>query len=678
MIFLVPQKVWMLVTPPYCSSHPKSLKKGGRSPTLQEEQYDSSSPDLYLSSSNNTQFLINQIKFLQKQLAAKQSPEREPRANSWPPPSAITSCRSGKAPPPSPSHQLCSPPNPQRDSRNDSHRRHQRECCSNSRKREHRSRHSHRSRSCSHHKERSSRRNRSPSEASSLSSRSASSVSACFSPCAPSSLHSSPHPGPLGMNYPQSTDSQPIAKVAPLGQTLTPQIHTPREASRDPLDKLYYLPVGARCHPGSAPELVTIEWGCHKYYDFFLHSDFPMAIKPTGLSQLKYYRDFLESCTQTPPVETEVSASALFLASQPLFQSPLFEEQGITLSIQPPMLISTGPFAYIRDDLLPLITKWLKPAPSELKFDFLAHLPIDSKIKSSLAEKRNPSFPPLPWQISCDSDPLLAFLHTPLPLKTTDMVKGEEEVILFVEPHLDTLTRYADFRHQCLVELTNFLILDCVSTAAKKISRDTTVGPMRPVLGGLSGALGALRLAAQLRLKHLLKTTLFLHLKLRQEALQMQRSSSFRTFLMDAEPIIDSRLLPQEATAIILDTFRDEAINTEKLTVSKSLSHNPKFPSKCKSEKQGKGRKSSFKNSQHNSAKKHTSQALQASTSHSFRSDSKQQSNRGITFKPSPYKNYRYSSSTYQQHNGAKKWNPRVLTVLEKKIALPLPISVLH
>ena len=71
-----------------------------------------------------------------------------------------------------------------------------------------------------------------------------------------------------------------------------------------------------------------------------------MAIKPAGLFQLKYYRDFLESCTQTSPLETEASTSALFLASQPLFQNPFFEEQGITLSVQPPTLISTSPFAW--------------------------------------------------------------------------------------------------------------------------------------------------------------------------------------------------------------------------------------------------------------------------------------------------------------------------------------------
>ena len=75
------------------------------------------------------------------------------------------------------------------------------------------------------------------------------------------------------MNHPQLTDLQPLVRAAPPDQTLTPQVHTPREASTDPLDKLNYLPVRARCHPGSAPELLTIEWGGQNYYDFFLHSD---------------------------------------------------------------------------------------------------------------------------------------------------------------------------------------------------------------------------------------------------------------------------------------------------------------------------------------------------------------------------------------------------------------------
>ena len=176
---------------------------------------------------------------------------------------------------------------------------------------------------------------------------------------------------------------QPVNRASPTGQTSAPQAQVTREPSTDPLDEIYYLPVGSRCHPGSSADLVTIEWGGQKYYDFLLHSDFPMAVKPTGLTQLKYYRDFLESCTQTLPLDTEASTSALFLASQPLFQSPLFEEQGITLSIQPPLLFSSVPFTYIKDKLLPLTSKWIKPAPSELKFDFHNQLPVDAKIRAA-------------------------------------------------------------------------------------------------------------------------------------------------------------------------------------------------------------------------------------------------------------------------------------------------------
>ena len=157
---------------------------------------------------------------------------------------------------------------------------------------------------------------------------------------------------------------QPVARAPPTDQNSALQGQVTREAFTDSLDKIYYLPVGSRCHPGSIADLVTIEWGGQKYYVFILHSDFPMAVKPTGLSMLQYYRDFLESCIKTPPLETEASTSALFLASQPLFQSPLLEEQGITLSVQPPLLISTSPFTYIRDKLLPLTSKWIKPAPS--------------------------------------------------------------------------------------------------------------------------------------------------------------------------------------------------------------------------------------------------------------------------------------------------------------------------
>ena len=134
----------------------------------------------------------------------------------------------------------------------------------------------------------------------------------------------------------------------------------------------------------------------------------------------------------------------------------------------------------------------------------------------------------------------------------------------------------------------------------------------------LSRTLGALRLAAELRLRHLLKTTLFLHVKLRQEALQKQKSSSFRTCLMDVEPIIGSRLFPQEATARLLDTFRDVAFNAKKATVSKRSNHAPKAPSNRKNDKQGKDKKSSYKSAQHSSTKKQTSQFQQPSTS--FRS----------------------------------------------------------
>ena len=128
--------------------------------------------------------------------------------------------------------------------------------------------------------------------------------------------------------------------------------------------------------------------------------------------------------------------------------------------------------------------------------------------------------------------PSLGIPHHPLPLRTTDMVKSKQGVILFVEPDLDTITWYADFRRQCLVELTNFLLLNCAFTRASRIAGDTSMGTVQPVLGGLIETQGALRLAAKLCLRYLLKTILFLHLKLRQEALQKQKSTSFRIFLL--------------------------------------------------------------------------------------------------------------------------------------------------
>ena len=132
------------------------------------------------------------------------------------------------------------------------------------------------------------------------------------------------------------------------------------------------------------------------------------------------------------------------------------------------------------------------------------------------------------------------------------MAKSEQGVILFVEPDLDNITWYADFRRQCLVELTNFLLLDCASTGASKVAGNTSMEPVQPVLGGFIETLGALRLAAKLRLRHLLKTILFLHLKLRQEALQKHKSTSVRSSFWDAEPIIGSRPFPKEATARLL------------------------------------------------------------------------------------------------------------------------------
>ena len=69
-----------------------------------------------------------------------------------------------------------------------------------------------------------------------------------------------------------------------------------------------------------------MEWeGGQKYYDFSLFSDFPMANKPAGLTQLKYYKDFLESFTQTPYLESEASTSALFFADKTFFHNALFE-----------------------------------------------------------------------------------------------------------------------------------------------------------------------------------------------------------------------------------------------------------------------------------------------------------------------------------------------------------------
>ena len=71
--------------------------------------------------------------------------------------------------------------------------------------------------------------------------------------------------------------------------------------------------------------------------------------------------------------------------------------------------------------------------------------------------------------------------------------KVRQGVILF-----DTITWYADFRRQYLVELTNFFLLDCASTGASRIAGDTSMGPVQPVLGGLIETLGVLRLASKL------------------------------------------------------------------------------------------------------------------------------------------------------------------------------------
>ena len=98
---------------------------------------DPSSSALSFSSTTNSQFLLNQVKSLHKQLtAARQSLGREPHARSRPPPFAIISSRSGKAPPPLPlPTDFAHHPFPEELLFGEGH--------TNSKRREHRSRHSH-------------------------------------------------------------------------------------------------------------------------------------------------------------------------------------------------------------------------------------------------------------------------------------------------------------------------------------------------------------------------------------------------------------------------------------------------------------------------------------------------------------------------------------------------------
>ena len=360
---------------------------------------------------------------------------------------------------------------------------------------------------------------------------------------------------------PLSTDpTLPRASVVPKHPAaLNPPLAHKPEEEFDPLSITYYLPANASLHGAGCPGKANVAFQRNMYLDLTLISISPPAVRASELLQIEIYGKLWSACSLTPLPESR--AALQIEAAVGFFDHYPFSQANWSLSPKPPCLSSTTAFPIVVNTIIPNLLSWLGNNPSALKRDYLNNLPVDSKIKSALSSKKQPTVNYQFCKLENPADPLLSYLLAPVPFSPGDLVDIPRAASTFCSPKIDTLAKFIWFKHSCLNILSQLILQDALSTTlASWADIESSLLSRIMEAGGLCGHL----VHSLLGLLHeKLKTTLLLHIQLRQEALQGQISSSVCLQLLNCAPLIDNHIFPKQATLSLLDTFKDLVVSVD-------------------------------------------------------------------------------------------------------------------